>query len=101
VYNILTARKGSQVVVYSDGNIIASYDMNVNKEYDITNEYGTNTIKVSNGKVSISEASCSNQVCVHHTAIKNSNESIICLPNHLVVKINTNTKRRKVDDIAK
>ena len=46
-----------------------------------------NVVKISGGKVSVTEASCKNQVCVHHGAISSSGESIICLPNRLVVRI--------------
>lgn len=98
--NYKTAKKGNIVTVYSDKKNIATYDINKNDEYTITTEYGTNTIKINNGKVSVISASCSNQVCVNHLPIKTSDESIICLPNHLVVKID-NDKKSEVDDIAK
>lgn len=98
--NHKTARNGNMVKVYSDEKIIASYDISKNNEYTITTEYGTNTIKINNGKVSVIKASCSNQICVHHAPVTTSDEAIICLPNHLVVRI-SNEVKSEVDDIAK
>lgn len=100
IINSKTAKKGNKVTVYVDDEIVAVYDISKNDEYTITTEYGTNTIKINNGKVSVAEASCSNQVCVNHAPVNKSNEAIICLPNHLVVRID-NDKKSEVDDIAK
>ena len=46
-----------------------------------------NVVVISEGTVSVTEASCKNQVCVKHGAISRSGESIVCLPNRLVVRI--------------
>ncbi len=46
-----------------------------------------NTVRIKDGKVSVTEASCKNQVCVKHAAISAAGESIVCLPNRLVVSI--------------
>ena len=46
-----------------------------------------NVVVISGGKVSVTEASCKNQVCVKHGAITSTGESIVCLPNRLVVRI--------------
>lgn len=98
--NYKTAKKGNMVKVYSDEKLIASYDINKNDEYTITTEYGTNIIKVNNGKVSVIKASCSNQICVHHLPVNTSDDAIICIPNHLVIRIDNDVKS-EVDDVAK
>ena len=46
-----------------------------------------NVVTISGGRVSVSEASCKNQVCVKHSEISLTGESIVCLPNRLVVRI--------------
>ena len=46
-----------------------------------------NVVVISGGTVSVTEASCKNQVCVKHGAISRPGESIVCLPNRLVVRI--------------
>ena len=48
---------------------------------------GENVVEISGGTVSVTEASCKNQVCVRHGAISKTGESIVCLPNRLVVRI--------------
>ncbi len=46
-----------------------------------------NVVVISGGTVTVTEASCKNQVCVRHAGISRSGESIVCLPNRLVVRI--------------
>lgn len=46
-----------------------------------------NVVTISGGKVSVTEASCKNQVCVKHGTISGTGETIVCLPNRLVVRI--------------
>ncbi len=46
-----------------------------------------NIISIKNGTVFMKEADCKHQICVKHKKIENAGESIICLPNRVVVTI--------------
>lgn len=46
-----------------------------------------NTVEIKNGKVSVTQADCKNQICVNHKAITEKGESIICLPNKVIAEI--------------
>lgn len=100
IINKFTADSGNKVFVYVDKEVFAEYNMNEDNTYEISTEYGKNVITIKDSHVSVSSASCSNQVCVNHNPISKSNESIICLPNHLVVRIKSE-KNGEIDDIAK
>ncbi len=60
----------------------ADPDESASAQYDYYN-----VVIISGSKVSVTEASCKNQVCVKHGAISRPGESIVCLPNRLVVRI--------------
>ena len=60
----------------------ADPDESASAQYDYYN-----VVNISGSKVSVTEASCKNQVCVKHGAISRPGESIVCLPNRLVVCI--------------
>lgn len=59
----------------------------------------TNRIQIENGTVWMEWADCPDQVCVHHRKISHSGESIICLPNEVVVSIEGGD-RKELDGIA-
>ena len=46
-----------------------------------------NIIVIEDGTADISDASCPDRICVSHRKISKRNESIICLPNRVVVQI--------------
>ncbi|WP_024865782.1 NusG domain II-containing protein [Butyrivibrio sp. FCS014] len=46
-----------------------------------------NILNISGGFAEVTEASCPDQICVKHNHIKYAGETIVCLPNKLVVEI--------------
>ncbi len=44
-------------------------------------------VSVSGGAVFVSSSVCPNQTCVRHAPIRGRGETIVCLPNRLVIRI--------------
>lgn len=89
-------KKGGHIaVIYQNGEIVKKIDLNtVTSSYDLRfeNEQGDyNVVHVEQGSISITEASCSDKLCVHMGKITNSNLPITCLPNKLVIQIEDDT----------
>lgn len=77
------SKQGSHVIVKQDKKIVYNKSINVNNIVDT----GTNTVVIKDGVVYISEASCKNQICVNTGKISKKGESIVCLPNKVIVEI--------------
>ncbi len=77
--------------IYLQGKVIKSIDLSkVTEPYTFTIDTpggGWNKILVEPGKISIPEANCPDQICVHHGGITNGIEPIVCLPHQLVIRI--------------
>jgi len=54
---------------------------------------------IRDGKADMKEADCPDKLCVHQKAISAENESIVCLPNRVVVTV-TNSKKEGMDGFA-
>ena len=92
----------NKVVVTVDGETLGYYDLNKNQTIEIND--GSNILKIQDGKANMSEAVCPDKLCVNQRAISKSNESIICLPNKVVVKVvagNDSDAEDEYDTIAK
>lgn len=48
---------------------------------------GSNTVRIRNGRVDVTSANCSNQVCVEHEPVDEAGEQIVCLPHGMVVEV--------------
>ena len=46
-----------------------------------------NLLVIQDGKADVTEASCPDGICVNHRAISKQGQSIVCLPNKVVVEI--------------
>lgn len=99
---LITSKHGNYVTIEQNGTITAVLQINKNQKYNIYNEDNEieNTILIENGQVSMIYADCPDKICEKHRAIKNNNESIICLPNKVIVTV-TNGLENEVDGVAK
>ena len=89
-----------KVEVAVDGEVVMTLPLSEDTEVTISGfDGGENLLVISDGKAEIESASCPDGVCVRHYAISRDGESIICLPNRVVVTIRGGEKG-EVDAIA-
>lgn len=86
-----------KVIVTVDGSVKGTYLLSDTTEVEIN---GANILLIENGKVKMKEADCPDQICVHHRAISKNRETIVCLPNIVVVEI-VSSEESELDSIAK
>ena len=86
LFVFLTRTEGATAVVSVDGKRVAEYSLAVDGVYYLND--GTNILVIEDGKAYIREATCPGyQDCVEKGRISFVGESIVCLPNKLVVEI--------------
>ena len=89
----LFSQKGATVVVSVDGKEVASFPLDEDTVYNIGGYHGgENILEVKDGKAHLTDASCPDKLCVNMGYISKSGQSIICLPNKVVIEIKGNTK---------
>ena len=81
------AQKGDTARLLVDGQLLEELPLDTDTHYTIQTESGYNTITVQNGVVSMTEADCRDQICVEHSAISKTNETIVCLPHKVVIEV--------------
>lgn len=90
-----TSSEGSIVVVKVDGTVIKELSFNQDIEFTVSGyQGGINSIIISNGSVTVSDADCPDKLCVKTGKINRAGETIVCLPHRVVVEI----KRNSVSD---
>lgn len=93
---------GAYVRVEVDGKVVDTLDLNKDATLDVqTDNGGTNTLVIKDGKAKVTEANCPDGICANHKEINKNGESIICLPHKLVVTVvNENSGGDDVDAVA-
>jgi hypothetical protein len=82
-----SAHPGHLVIVTDGDGATHELPLDQDSTTIITTTLGTNTVVVEGGRVHVEEADCPGGDCVAHDPIAHVGETIICLPNHLVVTI--------------
>ena len=91
--------KGRSVKVYVDSKLSKTFDLGSDREYFIETNYGYNLLIIKNNRVRILDADCPNKICVDKGYISKNGESIICLPHHVVVTVESD-EEKTVDAVA-
>ena len=87
------------VVVSVDGAEVASFPLDENRIYEIAGyDEGHNTLIIQDGEAYMSEASCPDHLCMGMGKISHAGQSIICLPNRVIVEIRDNSNKDKEYD---
>ncbi len=84
LYSFLGSKDAGRVVVEVDGEVYGEYELYENQEIFIND---TNVLIIENGEANMYEANCPDQICVEHVSVSKNGETIVCLPNKVVVTI--------------
>ena len=94
---------GDTVKVTVNGKLYGTYSLSQNITEDIkSGENGNqlNRLIISDGKAHMETASCPDGICVAHRPIFRSGESIVCLPNRVVITVITDNNTDSPDIVA-
>lgn len=84
-------QKNKVAVIYQYNKEVQRIDLSkVTESYEITfnsKDGGKNVVRIEKEGISIVEANCPDHVCMDTGVIKNGVVPIICMPNHLMIKI--------------
>ena len=86
----LFGKTGDVVEVTVDGAPYATFSLAEDRVEEIrtgTDGAGLNLLVIQGGKASVQEASCPDGICSAHRPISKVGESIVCLPNRVVIAV--------------
>lgn len=101
IFRIVGGSAVSTVTVTVDGKEYGRYPLNSNRTVEISqNGKVTNVLVIRDGKADMTEADCPDQLCVHQKPVSKDGESIVCLPNRVIVVAENPKEERNLDGIA-
>lgn len=85
LFQLLRDSGGAKEVTISvDGDVFDTYSLEEDQTVEIG---GTNRLVIEDGTARMEWADCPDQICVNHRPVSRNGESIICLPNEVVVSV--------------
>ena len=84
IYTSFGKQTAGFVKITVDGEVYGTYSLEKEQEIKIND---TNYLMIKDGYADMIEADCPDQICVEHISISKNKETIVCLPNKVVVEI--------------
>lgn len=81
--------QGAKVEIEISRKLYGTYDLLTEQEIIIkdNNGYTLMNVLIKNGKVQVLTSNCPDKICIESGSIELSGQTIICLPNQVVIKI--------------
>lgn len=97
VHDRIGQRAAGYVTIKTNGVIEGTYSLGEDQEIEING--GTNRLVIKNGKADMTGATCPDKLCVNQKPVSKDRESIICLPNKVVVEVDS-SEHSKFDAVT-
>lgn len=94
----LTSKKAKYAYVYYDNKKVLEIDLSIDKKYKVKGYNGDVYIKVKDNKIKVDDEISPYHLCSKKGYISKSYESIVCLPNKIVIEINSD---KSLDTVVK
>lgn len=86
------------LVVRQNGKVIETLPLDQNVTRTVSSDQGhTNVFQIKDGLVTMEQADCSDHTCVNTGSISQAGQSIVCLPNKLVLQIEAGSGKNDKD----
>ena len=82
-----SSKSAGQVQIMCEGEVYGIYPLDREAEIVVSRNGHTNVVVIGDRSVHMESADCQNQVCVHTGTIAHTGDTIVCLPNRVVVEI--------------
>ena len=82
---LMPREDATRAEIWSDGALVETVDLSVDKVLTVKGKNGTNVVTVSGGRIAVTEADCPDHHCVAR-GYCSGGAQIVCLPNRLVIK---------------
>ena len=91
-----------QAIIKVDGKLYKNISLSTSKEdatFTVETKNGNNTILVKDKSISITHADCHDSLCVSQGSKSKVGDTIVCLPNKLIIEIKGKEEDSSSDDI--
>ncbi len=87
--SIRISSQGTRVEIKIAQKLYGTYDLSIDREILVSDEDGHNILicKINDGSIQVIASECPDKICIDEGVIKLSGQTIVCLPNKVVISI--------------
>lgn len=88
------------VVAQVDGEEVLRAPLTDDQRLSVDGPLGKTEIEIKDGRVRVVDSPCERKICVRAGWIHRSYQTIICMPNHVVIRLTGKRAAHKIDGIT-
>ncbi len=97
LWTVIGAEKGGEVIIEQDGKVVFASPLDQSTQADIEGPLGVTRVRISEGVVTVVEASCPERLCMAMGSVGRAGEVIACLPNRILIRVVGGEKEQRYD----
>ena len=76
-----------EALIYHNNKLLEVHDLSQDRVISISDKGIEMTINIDGGRIRVLESNCPKHICVHIGWISNSGQTIVCVPNKMLVEV--------------
>ena len=96
----LIRNPGDRVQIFVDNKITYQYDLKKNGSYSILTTHGSLELQIKDRTVQVLTSTCPAKICKKMGKISKTNQTIVCLPNRILIRIEGKNEKKWIDIIT-
>lgn len=86
---------GARVIAEQQGRVVFTAPLHTRRQVSLQGPAGLTVLLVDGGRVRVLQSSCPQHLCQRQGAISRQGETLVCLPNRLLVRITGSSSSEK------
>lgn len=78
---------GGFVEIVQHGQVVTTLELGTDTIHTVETGKLFNVVQIAHGSVKMLDANCPDKHCLHHAPIMFSGQTIVCLPNRLIIQV--------------
>jgi hypothetical protein len=92
LFNFSSDNKDKKALVYYENKLIKTIDLTSSNTYTVNGYNGKVVLETKQGSIRVREEKSPLHICSKQGWVSNTNEIIVCLPNKIVIKLQSNNE---------
>ena len=89
----------AEASIFRDGELLFQH-LRLDKDQEVVLSNGAMVVEVKEGRIRVKESDCPRRICLHTGWIQHPGETIVCVPNKIVIEIEASGSAPSVDAVA-
>lgn len=89
----------AEASIFRDGELLFQH-LKLDKDQEVVLSNGAMVVEVKDGRVRVKDSDCPRRICLHTGWIQHPGETIVCVPNKIVIEIEASGSTPSLDAVA-